>query len=83
LIDPIGEAERAQPKARQWTRQSELTGERQMIAEPCPDGQQPCVIQQKQEGVSALRLKAISGNLTTKQPRPDASSTLCHQTVVC
>lgn len=43
--------------------------ERQMIAEPCPDGQQPCVVQQKQEGVSALRLKAIGGNLTTEQLR--------------
>jgi dissimilatory sulfite reductase (desulfoviridin) alpha/beta subunit len=37
--------------------------------EPCPDGGQPCVVQQKQPGVSALRLKAVGGNLTTAQLR--------------
>ena len=40
-----------------------------MINEPTPEGQQPCVVQQKQEGVSALRLKAVGGNLTTEQLR--------------
>ena len=34
-----------------------------------PDDQKPCIVQQKQPGLSALRLKAIGGNLTTEQLR--------------
>lgn len=40
-----------------------------MSLEACPEGQMPCVVQQKQADVSALRLKAIGGNLTTEQLR--------------
>lgn len=34
-----------------------------------PYGQEPCIVQQKQAGYSALRLKAVGGNLTTAQLR--------------
>lgn len=34
-----------------------------------PYGQDPCIVQQKQPGYSALRLKAVGGNLTTEQLR--------------
>jgi dissimilatory sulfite reductase (desulfoviridin) alpha/beta subunit len=33
------------------------------------NGQEPCIVQQKQPGYSALRLKAVGGNLTTEQVR--------------
>ena len=33
------------------------------------DNQKPCIVQQKQPGFSALRLKAVGGNLTTDQLR--------------